>query len=77
MPNSTSYSLKLYNVLFNLYGCSSRSLQLPSHLSVLHVEQEVVGDDTTALDSVLNCDTERRKLLEEEKNITASLNMER
>jgi len=44
---------------------------------VLHVEQEVVGDDTKALDSVLECDVERCKLLEEEKRITASLNAER
>jgi ATP-binding cassette, subfamily F, member 3 len=55
----------------------SRSLQLPSHISVLHVEQEVVGDATLALDSVLECDITRSNLLEEEKLLTAKLNGER
>ena len=32
-------------------------LKIPSHISLLHVEQEVVGDDTVALDSVLESDT--------------------
>uniref|UniRef100_T1GD47 ABC transporter domain-containing protein n=1 Tax=Megaselia scalaris TaxID=36166 RepID=T1GD47_MEGSC len=48
---------------------SERQLQIPAHITVLHVEQEVVGNDTTALDSVLECDTERTKLLNREKEI--------
>jgi len=36
---------------------------------VLHVEQEVVGDETTALEAVLECDTERNELLEEERRL--------
>ncbi|KAH1003032.1 hypothetical protein HUJ05_010981 [Dendroctonus ponderosae] len=32
---------------------SSGNLKIPSHISILHVEQEVVGDETLALDSVL------------------------
>lgn len=38
---------------------------LPSllHPQVLHVEQEVVGDDTPVLQAVLACDTERTELL--------------
>jgi len=48
----------------------SRSLRIPPHVSILHVEQEVVGDDTTALDSVLECDVERKQLLEREQQLT-------
>ena len=55
----------------------SRSLQIPSHMTVLHVEQEVTGDDTTALDSVLECDVKRHQLLAEEKSITAALQANR
>lgn len=50
---------------------SSGQLKIPSHVSILHVEQEVVGDDTTALDSVLSCDEMRQQLLDEEKELTA------
>lgn len=48
---------------------STKQLQIPSHISILHVEQEVVGDDTTALDSVLECDFVRNDLLTREKEI--------
>eukprot|EP00096_Caligus_rogercresseyi_P001585 TRINITY_DN1262_c1_g1_i2.p1 TRINITY_DN1262_c1_g1~~TRINITY_DN1262_c1_g1_i2.p1 ORF type:complete len:701 (-),score=246.04 TRINITY_DN1262_c1_g1_i2:141-2243(-) len=44
---------------------SSSQLIIPSHISILHVEQEVIGDDTTALDSVLEADTVRSALLKE------------
>jgi ATP-binding cassette subfamily F protein 3 len=40
---------------------------------ILHVEQEVIGDETIALDSVLECDEERNRLLKEEKQINAQL----
>lgn len=63
----------------------SRSLRIPSHISILYVEQEVTGDDTTALESVLECDIQRKTLLNREKEIqsrisqgwvtTASLNL--
>jgi len=36
---------------------------------ILHVEQEVVGDDTLAIVSVLEADVERNELLNEEKRI--------
>lgn len=39
---------------------------IPSNCQILHVEQEVVGDDTSVLQCVLNSDTERAQLLEEE-----------
>ncbi|XP_050097790.1 ATP-binding cassette sub-family F member 3 [Anopheles aquasalis] len=48
---------------------SGKQLQIPSHITVLHVEQEVVGDDTTALDSVLEVDTVRTDLLEREREL--------
>uniref|UniRef100_A0ACB8FB56 Uncharacterized protein n=1 Tax=Sphaerodactylus townsendi TaxID=933632 RepID=A0ACB8FB56_9SAUR len=53
---------------------ASRSLRIPSHISILHVEQEVAGDDTPALQSVLECDTTRESLLKEEKMLTAQVN---
>lgn len=53
---------------------SSKQLAIPSHISVLHVEQEVTGDDTTALESVLESDTVRTELLQKEKELTALLN---
>ncbi|XP_065061208.1 ATP-binding cassette sub-family F member 3-like [Rhopilema esculentum] len=60
-----------------LRAISRRELHIPSHISVLHVEQEVVGDDTVAVDSVLECDTVRTQLIEEEKALTADLNKEK
>ncbi|XP_025083351.1 LOW QUALITY PROTEIN: ATP-binding cassette sub-family F member 3-like [Pomacea canaliculata] len=52
---------------------SSRHLKIPSHISVLHVEQEVTGDDTVALQSVLECDEKRESLLAEEKALNQKL----
>lgn len=48
---------------------SGGQLRIPSHISILHVEQEVVGDDTPALESVLECDFVRHRLLTREKEI--------
>ena len=48
---------------------SSRQLIIPAHMSILHVEQEVDGDDTIALQSVLEADVKREALLTEEKEI--------
>ena len=42
---------------------------LHSGIQVLHVEQEVTGDDTTVLDSVLAADGERTALLAEEAKL--------
>ncbi|NWI67212.1 ABCF3 protein, partial [Todus mexicanus] len=53
---------------------ASRSLRIPSHISILHVEQEVAGDETPALQSVLECDTTRESLLQEERELTAKVN---
>ncbi|XP_029442340.1 ATP-binding cassette sub-family F member 3 isoform X2 [Rhinatrema bivittatum] len=53
---------------------ASRSLRIPSHISILHVEQEVAGDETSAQQSVLECDTLREGLLQEERVLTARIN---
>ena len=52
---------------------STRQLVFPSHMSILHVEQEVVGDDTLALQSVLESDTVREGLLKEEAEINKKM----
>lgn len=52
---------------------ASRSLRVPTHISILHVEQEVAGDDTTALQSVLESDTLREELLAEERSLNAHI----
>ncbi|KAL6912311.1 hypothetical protein ACP4OV_001116 [Aristida adscensionis] len=39
---------------------------IPKNCQILHVEQEVTGDDTTALQCVLNADVERVQLMQEE-----------
>ena len=36
---------------------------IPSNCQILHVEQEVAGDDRTVLETVLECDAERTELL--------------
>ncbi|XP_033109792.1 ATP-binding cassette sub-family F member 3-like [Anneissia japonica] len=56
-----------------LHMISSGELRIQSHISVLHVEQEVIGDDTLAIDSVLECDTVRNNLLIEEKQLSEQL----
>ncbi|OWM85192.1 hypothetical protein CDL15_Pgr027979 [Punica granatum] len=44
---------------------------IPQNCQILHVEQEVVGDDISALQCVLNSDIERTQLLEEESRLLA------
>lgn len=44
---------------------------IPRNCQILHVEQEVTGDDTTALQCILNSDVERIQLLEEEASLLA------
>jgi ATP-binding cassette subfamily F protein 3 len=57
-----------------LRAIANRELQVPSHIKILHVEQEIAGDETTALMSVLKADKEREHLLEEERNLNIKLN---
>lgn len=44
---------------------------IPRNCQILHVEQEVVGDNISALQCVLNTDIERVKLLQEEAHLLA------
>lgn len=44
---------------------------IPKNCQILHVEQEVAGDDTTVLQCILNADFERKQLLEEEAYLLA------
>jgi ATP-binding cassette, subfamily F, member 3 len=53
---------------------SEKQLQIPSHISILHVEQEVVGDDTIALNSVLECDDKLNELWRLEKEYSKDPN---
>lgn len=53
-----------------------REVAIPSHISVLYVEQEIVGDDTTALDSVLQADVWRHHLIQQEAELNAKLGSE-
>jgi len=52
---------------------SEKQLVIPSHLTVLHVEQEVVGDDTPAIQSVLESDVVRESLLKEERELNTRI----
>eukprot|EP01087_Luapelamoeba_hula_P019020 TRINITY_DN6241_c0_g1_i1.p1 TRINITY_DN6241_c0_g1~~TRINITY_DN6241_c0_g1_i1.p1 ORF type:complete len:701 (+),score=184.17 TRINITY_DN6241_c0_g1_i1:83-2185(+) len=46
-------------------------LKIPKDVSVLHVEQEVEGDDRTALRFVIEADTERTELFNEQQELEA------
>ena len=50
-----------------------RDVPIPPHITILFVEQEIVGDDTIALDSVLKADVWRDTLLREEASLNAKL----
>ncbi|EDK38636.2 hypothetical protein PGUG_02734 [Meyerozyma guilliermondii ATCC 6260] len=52
-----------------LRALSRRELNIPKHITVLHVEQEIRGDDTPALQSVLDADVWRKSLIQEEAKI--------
>ncbi|TDL28943.1 hypothetical protein BD410DRAFT_781501 [Rickenella mellea] len=50
-----------------------RDVPVPSHITILFVEQEVIGDDTSAIDSVLQADVWRDHLLGEEEKLNGKL----
>ncbi|ODV85420.1 hypothetical protein CANARDRAFT_28222 [[Candida] arabinofermentans NRRL YB-2248] len=52
-----------------LRALSRRELNIPKHITILHVEQEIIGDDTPALQSVLDADVWRKQLLSEDTKI--------
>ncbi|KAI1203729.1 P-loop containing nucleoside triphosphate hydrolase protein [Nemania serpens] len=56
-----------------LRALSRRDLPIPTHISILHVEQEITGDDTPALQAVLDADVWRKVLMKEQADITARL----
>ncbi|PNH01238.1 ABC transporter F family member 3 [Tetrabaena socialis] len=49
---------------------------IPPTCQVLHVEQEVAGDDTPVVEAVLACDPERTQLLQEEADLLRILSKE-
>ncbi|XP_074710296.1 ATP-binding cassette sub-family F member 1 isoform X1 [Strix uralensis] len=52
---------------------ANRALSIPPNIDVLLCEQEVVADETPAVQAVLRADTKRLQLLEEEKRLQAML----
>ncbi|CAG8535398.1 9475_t:CDS:2 [Acaulospora colombiana] len=52
---------------------SRREISVPTHISILHVEQEMVGDDTLAIQAVLSADVWREHLLNEERNLNQKI----
>ncbi len=56
-----------------LRALSRREIAIPTHISILHVEQEIMGDDTPALQAVLDADVWRKHLLAEQDKITKQL----
>lgn len=56
-----------------LRALSKREVGIPTHISILHVEQEITGDDTPALQAVLDADVWRKHLLKEQEKISKEL----
>ena len=56
-----------------LRALSKREVAIPTHISILHVEQEITGDDTPALQAVLDADVWRKHLLAEQEKISKQL----
>ncbi|BGP21060.1 hypothetical protein JCM10213_007578 [Rhodosporidiobolus nylandii] len=56
-----------------LRAMALREVPIPQHISILYVQQEVVGDDTPAIESVLQADVHRSRLLAEEKELNVQL----
>ena len=50
---------------------ADRKLAIPPNIDVLLCEQEVMADETPAIDAVLKADTKRLQLLEEEAKLIA------
>lgn len=49
---------------------AKRRVPIPEHIDVLLVEQEVIGDERTALEAVVSADVKLMKLTEEEARLT-------
>ena len=50
---------------------AARKLDIPQHIDILYCEQEVIADETSALNSVLKADKKRLELLKKEKELVA------
>ncbi|KAF9056398.1 P-loop containing nucleoside triphosphate hydrolase protein [Panaeolus papilionaceus] len=50
-----------------------REVPIPAHITILFVEQEIIGDDTIALDSVLKADVWRDHLMKEQAMLDSKL----
>lgn len=53
-----------------LKALSRRELPVPKHITILYVEQEVTGDEKTALQTVLDADVWRKSLLADQDKVT-------
>ncbi|KAK7084588.1 ATP-binding cassette sub- F member 1 [Halocaridina rubra] len=51
----------------------TRALNIPPNIDVLYCEQEVIADDTPAIDVVLNADEKRVKLIKEKDQLEADM----
>ena len=67
---SVNYQILKY---FFLFHDPRGQLKISNHIRILHVEQEVHGDDTLCVDSVLSCDMKRQALLDKEKELNEKL----
>jgi len=56
-----------------LRALAKREVAIPTHISILHVEQEISGDDTPALQAVLDADVWRKHLLSEQEKLVKEL----
>jgi len=56
-----------------LRALARREVAIPTHISILHVEQEIMGDDTPALQAVLDADVWRKHLLGEQEKLGKQL----
>jgi len=64
-PNGTGKSTLLKAIATR----DAEFIGIPKHFDIHYVEQEVVGDDKTALQSVIEADVERLRLMAEEERI--------
>lgn len=56
-----------------LRALARREVPIPPHISILHVEQEIMGDDTPALQAVLDADVWRKVLIKEQGELVQKL----
>ncbi|KAI7871324.1 P-loop containing nucleoside triphosphate hydrolase protein, partial [Spinellus fusiger] len=57
-----------------LRAIARREINVPTHISVLYVEQEVIGDLTPAIEMVLRADVWREHLLGKERELSLAIN---